>query len=323
MSPTWSPYRLLAPGGPDGKLNVFIFHRVRPSRDPLFPFELDAVAFERLLAFLTRWFNLLPLGEAVKRLGARTLPPAAACLTFDDGYADNLIVGLPLLERYGASATVFVASGYLDGGRMWNDTVIEAIRSCRVTVLDLRDDGLPLTPVGTLEEKCKAIDTLLGELKYRPEQERQRLADRVAKHADATLPGDLMLTTPQLRELRSGGVEIGAHTMSHPILARTAPAVAEEEIIGSKRALETLLQTEVTLFAYPNGQPGKDYGTEHVEIVRKAGFQAAFSTAKGVATAQSSLFELPRFTPWGRGPMFALRLAQHFAKAGSATSPAR
>jgi len=308
---------LLAPGGRRGKLNVFIFHRVRPGPDPLFPWDLDAKGFAALLTFLSRWFNVLPLSEALARLADRSLPPAAASLTFDDGYADNFTVALPLLKRYAMPATVFVASGYLNGGRMWNDTIIEAIRTCPESELDLRDDGLPPFALGTAEAKRQAIDALLGELKYRPAAEREALAGRVARRARAQLPNDLMLTSDQARELRRGGVEIGAHTVRHPILARTPEAEAEREIRDSKRELENLLGAEVPLFAYPNGQPGKDYGEAHVGMVRRAGFRGAFSTARGVATESSNPLELPRFTPWGRSPMFALRLARHLAGGGA------
>lgn len=209
MSAAWSPYRLLAPGGRRGKLNVFIFHRVRPARDPLFPGEADAKEFENFLAFLARWFNVLPLSEAVNRLRDRSLPPAAASLTFDDGYADNLTVALPLLKRHGMAATVFVATGFLNGGRMWNDTVIEAIRACRRAELDLEDLGLPRLAVGTDEQKRLAIDALLGQLKYRPAEERLRLSEDVARSAGEKLPGDLMLTSEQLKALRRGGWRSG------------------------------------------------------------------------------------------------------------------
>jgi len=316
MAVSWSPYRLIAPAGPGGKLNVFIFHRVRAACDPLFPGEVDRPAFAARLAFLRRWFNLLPLDEALRRLDDQTLPPAAASLTFDDGYADNLTVATPLLQRYGVPATVFVATGYLDGGRMWNDTVIEAVRASRGAALDLRDEGVGLFPVGTVEEKRRAIDALLPALKYRPAPERQRLADRIAAGAGCRLPADLMLTGEQLRELSRAGIGIGAHTVTHPILARADAAAAADEIAGSKRALESLLQADVALFAYPNGVPGKDYDAAHVAMVRRAGFRAAFSTAAGIATVRSPRFELPRFTPWGRTAMFALRMARHLARAG-------
>jgi peptidoglycan/xylan/chitin deacetylase (PgdA/CDA1 family) len=327
MALRWSPYRLLSPGGDNGKLNIFIFHRVRPASDPLFPTDLGTTSFAELLAFLRRWFNVLPLLEAVSRLENGTLPPAAASVTFDDGYADNAAVALPLLQRFGVPATIFVATGYLDGGRMWNDTVIEAIRSSRVASIDLQEEGLPPLAIGTPGEKRAAIDMLLGDLKYRPAKERERLSEAVARRAGAALPEDLMLTSDQVRRLHRAGIAIGAHTVTHPILARTDAADAEREINESRRHLESVLQAEVRLFAYPNGKPGQDYLPEHVRMVRDAGFRAAVSTARGVANARSDSFELPRFTPFGRTPAFALRMAQHLARGGAlpgqATSLAR
>jgi hypothetical protein len=125
------------------------------------------------------------------------------------------------------------------------------------------------------------------------------------------VPDDLMLTTAQLRALNDLASR-SALTVTHPILALAGPATPSG-IVDSKRALEAMLQSEVSLFAYPNGMPGRDYGAEHASMARRAGFRAAVSTAKGVATKRSDRFQLPRFTPWGRAPMFGLRLAQHLA----------
>jgi peptidoglycan/xylan/chitin deacetylase (PgdA/CDA1 family) len=70
------------------------------------------------------------------------LPERAAAITFDDGYADNFTRALPLLREQGLPATFFVATGFLDGGRMWNDTISEAIRRCNEDVVDLSAIGL-------------------------------------------------------------------------------------------------------------------------------------------------------------------------------------
>ena len=50
--------------------------------------------------FISRAFNVLSLSDAARRLKDGTLPAAAAVITFDDGYADNLEVAWPILERY-------------------------------------------------------------------------------------------------------------------------------------------------------------------------------------------------------------------------------
>ncbi len=319
MAARLSPYRLLSPGGASAKLDIFIFHRVYPTLDPMAVGEPDVERFERVVRFLSRAFTLLPLAEAAGRLASGTLPAAAACITFDDGYADNLTLAAPILARFDAPATIFIATGYLDGGRMWNDTVIESIRGTSVETLDLADLGLPVLPVATLDQKRRAIDTLLPLVKYRPVDARIALADAIANRACVIPPSDLMLTTPQLRELASApNITIGAHTRRHPILACTPPAEAESEIASSRSDLEALLQKEVDLFAYPNGRPDKDYRAEHVDMVRRAGFRYAVSTAQGVASAPADPLQLPRFTPWGDSmPKFGLQLARALLTAPS------
>ena len=122
-------------------LSILIYHRVLAGPDPLFPERIDARRFEQHLRLLTRWFRVLPLGEAVARLRAGTLPSRAACITFDDGYADHAEVALPLLQRYGVTATFFVASGFLDGGCMWSDAVTDVVRHAPGERLNLTRSG--------------------------------------------------------------------------------------------------------------------------------------------------------------------------------------
>jgi peptidoglycan/xylan/chitin deacetylase (PgdA/CDA1 family) len=109
-------------------------------------------------------------------------------------------------------------------------------------------------------------------------------------------------------------MQIGAHTNSHPILARLDSAQAEEEIAASKRTLEGILGRRVSLFAYPNGRPGRDYAEKDVAIVRRLGFDAAVSTRPAAAGRQDDPFELPRFTPWDRSMLrFGLRMVRNLA----------
>jgi peptidoglycan/xylan/chitin deacetylase (PgdA/CDA1 family) len=121
-----------------------------------------------------------------------------------------------------------------------------------------------------------------------------------------------MMTAEQVRHLHASGMEVGAHTVSHPILASLDSQRAGREIWECKNQLEAITGARVSLFAYPNGKPGRDYRAEHVDMVRRMGFEAAVSTAWGVAHAASDPFQLPRFTPWDRTPgRFLLRLMQN------------
>lgn len=305
-------FEVLAPPGSRSRLSVLIFHRVRARADPLFPSEPDAVEFEAQLRWVQGWFNVLPLPAAVAGLREGTLPARPLCITFDDGYADNATLALPILRKLGLHATFFVATGYLDGGRMWNDTVIEAVRRAAGPRLELAALGLGSHAIGSDAERRAAIDALLRALKYLPHARREGKAQAVADVVGARLPNDLMMTERQVRELHAAGMAIGAHTVTHPILAGLSDAAARAEIAESKRVLERLLGAEVALFAYPNGRPGQDYTAAHVAMVRELGFAAAVSTAAGAATVGGDLHQIPRFTPWDKTRWrYGLRLARN------------
>ena len=299
-------------------LSILIYHRVIAEPDPLAPDEVSASEFDWQLAVLKRWFTVLSLREAVARLRERTLPVRAACVTFDDGYADNATVALPLLRRHSVPATFFVTTGFLDGGRMWNDSVIETVRSARGDALDARSVGLDELPISTPVQRRRAIEKLIGALKYLPLEERQRRVDRLASKSPGALPSDLMMTADQVRQLHANGMEVGGHTVTHPILSALDSARAAREIEDGKRRLEQITGGSVRVFAYPNGKPGRDYSREHVGMVRDLGFEAAVSTAWGVGDAASDPYQLPRFTPWDKTPgRFAFRLLRNTFRTGA------
>lgn len=306
-------YSLLSPAGARARLSVFIFHRVLPRPDPIFPSEVDAAGFDRMLGWIGQGFNVLPLDAAVQRLGAGTLPVRAAAITFDDGYADNYDMARPILQRHGMPATFFIATGFLDGGRMWNDTVIESIRQCAMDVLDLTALGLGVHTLDGASSRRAAILQIIPKIKYLPGAQRLEATARLADLAGVTPPNDLMMSSAQVRGMREAGMQIGAHTVTHPILARETQDTARQEIGDSRDMLEGLLGEKVGLFAYPNGKPGADYLPEHAGLVKSLGFDAAVSTAWGAGNGSSDPFQLPRFTPWDRTrTRFDARMARNF-----------
>lgn len=316
MKPLFS---LLSPAGERARLNVLIFHRVLPEPDPLFPDEVDAARFDELLGWVKSWFNVLPLDEAARRLQDGSLPARAAALSFDDGYADNHDVALPLLRRHGLPCSFFVATSFLDGGRMWNDTLIESVRRSSLPVLDLRGlhDGrgeeLGQHALGDTAGRRAALGRLIERVKYLQPEPRVACVNAIAGRAEVTPPNDLMMSSAQVRALRRAGMQIGAHTVSHPILATLDARQAADEIGRSRDTLQALLGEEVGLFAYPNGKPGTDYlPGVHPGIVRELGFEAAVSTRWAAARRGEDVFQIPRFTPWDRGRlMFGMRLARN------------
>ncbi|TAN81088.1 MAG: polysaccharide deacetylase family protein, partial [Gallionella sp.] len=194
----------LSPAGPNARLTILIYHRVLPEVDAIFPNEVTAGRFDAQMSRLKRVFNVLPLPEAVARLKAGTLPARAACITFDDGYADNVTLALPILQKYGLNATFFIATAYLNGGRMFNDTVIEAIRHSRGGEINLDALGLGLHDVTSPQGKRNAINKILPKVKYLPlDQREERVAELARIVSDIPLPDDLMMTTAQLKALHA------------------------------------------------------------------------------------------------------------------------
>lgn len=307
----------LSPAGERGRLSVLIFHRVLAEPDPIFPGEVDAKTFDAICRWMKSWCNVLPLDLAARQLQDRTLPERAVAITFDDGYADNHTQAQPILARHGLPATFFIATDFLDGGRMWNDTVIESVRLCRAAQLDLRSiakpDGsgdLGLHTIASPADKHGAIGSILGQIKYLPVAQRHALTLQLADCAGVRPPKNLMMTSQQVREMRQSGMQIGAHTRTHPILATLSADAARAEIAESRLCLEQLLGERIGLFAYPNGKPGTDYSPESVQIVRELGFDAAVSTTWGASRSGTDCFQIPRFTPWDRSK---LRFAARFA----------
>lgn len=299
--------------GAKKKLSILIYHQILDQPDFMRPDELDKATFNWQMQLLARHFNILPLDEALARLKNDSLPPRAITITFDDGYADNLYNAVPILKEHHLTATFFIASGYLNGGRMWNDTIIEAIRNIAQPELDLTDIGLHVFPIATPNQKAATARTVISHLKHLEPSLRLTHSQAIAAKA-TSLPDNLMLTSAELQALQKHGMEIGGHTVSHPILAKLDDAEAESEIQTNKNFLENLLDTKVRYFAYPNGKPQTDYLPSQSEMLKKCGYQAAFSTIQGVANSKTDYWQLPRFTPWDKSPIkFSLRLIHHYS----------
>jgi peptidoglycan/xylan/chitin deacetylase (PgdA/CDA1 family) len=294
--------------GKHKKLFILIYHRVLDEPDFMRPGEVDKAAFTWQMELLSKYFNVLPLHDALQKMQTGTLPSRAVCITFDDGYADNYTNALPILKRFSLTATFFIANGFLNGGRMWNDTVIEAVRNYNLPELDLSAIDLGVYDVSNQTQKNETAAQILQKIKHLPLERRSQHITYIAAQSH-NLPDNLMMTTAQLVQLHQNGVEIGGHTINHPILAKLDNQTAEQEIAENKTFLEKLLNTRLRFFAYPNGKPDEDYLPQQIQIVKNAGYQAAVSTQWGVSHRSSDEWQLPRFTPWDTTPLkFMLRL---------------
>ncbi len=292
------------------RLSIVLFHRVLSAPDPLLASEPDSARFAEQVGWLSANFNILTVREAAERLFAGTLPRRALCITFDDGYRDNADNALPVLQRCGVPATFFVTTHYMDGGMMWNDRVIEAIRAWPEPELDLGTGagGRMMLPA----ERGAAVDPALAGLKYQPFAERERLASALLERSGAS-ERRLMMNPAEIRRLADAGMEIGGHTESHPILCAIDDAEAHRQIAANKSTLEDILGEPIVTFAYPNGRPHRDYDARHVAMLRECGYRYALTTAPGTARSDSDPLQIPRYTPWNRTKgKYLVRMLQNY-----------
>jgi peptidoglycan/xylan/chitin deacetylase (PgdA/CDA1 family) len=290
---------LLSPAGRRARLAVFTYHQVLERRDPLRPDEPDRNEFAADLDVIARVFTPLALPDAIARLAAGTLPARAACITFDDGYANNHEIAAPLLEAAGLPATFFVACGAVDDGVMWNDLLIEAVaRSGRAPVLDALP-GLDMKQVSELRGAA-LVRALLGGMKYRPLEQRLAAAQRFYSDNVGELAPRLMMSRTQVADLARRGFDMGGHTVRHPILKGLSDDAAKAEIESCSAWLADVTGRRPLTFAYPNGRPGVDFAPQHAAMVAAAGYATAVSTEWRLARAGTDPYSVPRIGPWWR-----------------------
>jgi peptidoglycan/xylan/chitin deacetylase (PgdA/CDA1 family) len=201
------------------------------------------------------------------RAGGLALPSRPVLFTFDDGYRTVFTMARPILERYAIPAVVLVCSDPVDQRRLlWYDAMARARG----------------------EDEVQRIKTL----PFDEWEVLQAAWSRPAREADPDAP----LTVAEVRALaETPGMEIGAHTAAHPILARGSVEQQRAQIARSKACLEDWIGRSVTAFAYPNGRPGQDYTDDTVALVKLNGFETAFTTRTGFATPHEEPLEYSRF----------------------------
>lgn len=306
----------IAPGGVGkGRLCIINYHRVLESFDPLLESEPDLITFRREMELLADCFNVMPLHDAIQIMATQRMPPRAVCITFDDGYRSTHDLALPILRELNLPATVFITTGYVGEGNMWNDRIVEAVRQLPCGLYDLRDLGLGIHSIQTLHERKQAIHKLTENSKYLPSKTRLDISRKLEILAGGVSNQGHMLTREMICNLARQGIEIGGHTVTHPILTSLEDKSALDEIAGGKQQLEQIIGQPVRLFAYPNGKAEMDFDQRHVSMAKEAGFSAAFTTAMGAASKKHDLYQLPRCRPWDTTPFsFGLRLLSWLAR---------
>lgn len=240
--------------------------------------HLPVSVFRSVCQYLKASCEVMPLAEMLRQSRAgQALPRSAVAITFDDGLASNYHLGFPVLRELGLPATIFLATGFLDGTHpLWFQEVDRAYTAMNAS-----------TP---------ALFDKLGQLKALPDPE---MRAEVAKLTTGCSTPHPAVTQPmnwdQVREMKAGGlVEFGGHTHTHPIMARCTVEQQREEIRQCRDRISAELGSTPTLFAYTNGGP-TDFTADTQRLLAEHGFEAAFTMMPARLTPGRAAHALPRY----------------------------
>jgi len=246
------------------------------------------------LRYLTHHYQVIALSELQASLKAgRRVPPRSIVLTFDDGFRDNYTAGFPLFQKYDVPVTIFLATGCIDGGELpWSQRLGVLFQRTSVPRLAHPLLGGPLCLLSEAG-RHQAYKRFKEPISRMTRVIRDRTIAEISEKLEVRPPTDRMLSWAQVKEMHAAGIEFGAHTRSHPMLARISEVEAVEEMRGSRDDLSEQLGVESPAFCFPAGSMNAAL-RQHVE---RLGFSACFTTQKIPRVNQigsSSPFELKR-----------------------------
>ena len=268
---------------------ILMLHRVRPfDGDPFAPNRLLEIEPAFLDAALTRiralGHDLVSMDEALRRI-AEPSSRRFVALTFDDGFRDTAEIALPILEKHEAPFALYVTTGFADRtARLWWVELEQAIRV--LPRLDLMIDGTRhvLRSV-TDAEKTPAFQTLYWMLRSGPEERLlavvAALRDEAALSSRAIVEASCLDWDGIARLACHPLCTIGAHTVTHPMLAKHDEDVVRYELAKSRRQIEMQTGLPVRHLAYPVGDP-TSVGPRDIAIAAALGFSSAVTTRPGM-----------------------------------------
>jgi peptidoglycan/xylan/chitin deacetylase (PgdA/CDA1 family) len=268
-------------------LRILMYHR--------FP---DRAGLEAQCRHLRACYRPLSMSEVADRLKTgEPFPANSAAVTVDDGYRDFLEVAYPIFAAHGISATVFLVTGFLDGNLwLWVDQVRYACLHTKRQSFRLGEREFVL---GEGTQRGQIATELCETLKLLPNEERLEALRNFPELLQVSIPERppqeyQPLAWDDVRMMARHGMEFGAHTRTHPVLSRVCSAAElADEIAGSKRRMEEMLDGPVRHFCYPNGAR-QDIGIDAVDMVRESGFHTAVTTEAGLNFPGADRYQLRR-----------------------------
>jgi len=299
-------YRVMAPIA-RGCGAIFMLHRVLPGANGTKANAFDpngflAVSPEFLDQAIGRvkkaGFDLVDMDEAVRRLTSGDTA-RFACFTADDGYRDNRDHALEVFERHNCPLTVYVSSGFAARTTAPWWVMIERLIAARDDLMVEMDGKSQVFSCVSVDEKYHAYEWIAGEFSKASGPVFDKAIEDLCRRYglnQASLSEELTMDWQELAEFASHPlVTLGAHTVSHPVLANLDKKICAAEITDGADAMAHYLGERPTHFAYPYGHDWAA-GQREFDLARKLGFASGVVTRKGVLYPEHSahMTALPR-----------------------------
>lgn len=245
--------------------------------------KVSADIFDRQMQVLKNGFNVIHMSQACEELNRNNkLPANTIVLTIDDGYRDFYKIAYPILKKYDLSATIYITTGFIDRKTwLWPDIISYIIDQCTnnsIYIYDNNSNKIYLS-LKDEDEKSKSWHKLIRLCISMSDTRRRELISRIIKDVDVKVPKEPVeeyqpMTWDDIYELSCNNIEIGAHTINHPILSKLDKNELEFEVSGAKSRIEKIIGKPVSSFCYPNGQPG-DLNDAVKSTVIRSGYSSA------------------------------------------------
>lgn len=276
-------------------LTILSYHRIgMPAAT--YPFDSEVVdatpaEFDLQMRTLSEHATSIRMGQLVSHVTHGTpLPPNPVLVTFDDGYLECRDVALPILQRYGLSATFFIATRFItDRSLFWWDRIAWVVKHTTKTSVTL---DYPAAATFDLTKRDAAIAKLARVVKSTKDIDPDRfvaaLEDaagvRLSREDETRFTNELLLTWDDVRALRDAGMDVESHTRNHRVIATLGPSAIEDELAWSRDDLRREMGGAPTAVAYPCGRVGETLPDVR-EAALRTGYSVGFSNASGVNPA--------------------------------------
>jgi len=294
---------------------VITYHGLLPEgyrpMDPGFDGRLiTADVFRHQLRLLRTRYNVIsPEEMQAWAREEQELPPRAALLTCDDGLLNNVTEMLPILLEEGLRCLFFVTGASAGDQRamLWHDELLLMLLRASAGDFAFSCEGVDFVgALGERQQRRALWWSAVKQLSAIDADQRERFLDAAHRYFGLEPAVQFyrrnyslaerhfcLMTSDELRQLAAAGMTIGAHTMTHPILAQMPPGLAWQEIVNCKMRLESVLGKEIWAFAYPFGDAASATASV-LTMARRAGFEMSFLNVGGGLGARLPLDAIPR-----------------------------